>query len=96
MKNTITVNTETMTLEDYEKLYDIILAVSFDADGYSLDGSFDNDEIEKCQLIRNMIECLDDVPKGRTEWILDGLWKKHLPKEMWYQERKRKNKESQI
>ena len=49
MKHTITVNTERMTIEDYEKIYDIIIALSMDADGYSLDGSFDNDEVEKCK-----------------------------------------------
>ena len=91
MKHTITVNTERMTIEDYEKIYDIIIALSMDADGYSLDGSFDNDEVEKCKLIREMIECIEDVPKGRTEWILDGLWKQRLPKAMWYQERKMRN-----
>ena len=58
--------------------------------------SFDNNEVEKCKLIRKMVECIEDVPKGRTEWILDGNWKKRLPKEMWYQDRQNRHRESQI
>ena len=73
-----------MTVKDYKKILDRIIKLSFDADGFALDGYYDNDEIEKCKLIREMIEVLMDVPNSRCNWILDEAWRPMVHKMPWF------------
>lgn len=65
-----------MTVKDYEDIYDAIVALSIDAEGFALDGNYENDEEEKVDLILQMIDCLNDVPLSRANWIVKEQWKK--------------------
>ena len=59
---------ENMTIKDYEKLYDMILDMSYDTEEFNLE-SFTDEEIEKAKWIKAMFETLEDVPMGRARWI---------------------------
>ena len=53
-----------MTIQDYEKIYDSIVDLSFDAEGLG------GDDVEKADLIIEMIECLEDVPLRKANLVL--------------------------
>ena len=60
---------EKMSLKDYEAIYDAIVSLSFDADGYGLFGRITDEDVEKCKWIAAILEVLDDVPHRRVEHI---------------------------
>ena len=72
-----------MTVEDYKEILEFVITLSVDAEGYALDGNYEYDEIEKCIIIREMIEVLNDVPRRRADWILNEKWRE------WEERRKR-------
>ena len=60
---------DAMTIADYKAIYEAIVSLSVDADGYGLFESISNEDIEKCKWIAAICEVLDDVPRSRMEHI---------------------------
>lgn len=60
---------DAMTIADYKAIYEAIVSLSVDADGYGLFESISNEEVEKCKWIAAVCEVLDDVPRSRMEHI---------------------------
>lgn len=60
---------DAMTIADYKEIYEAIVSLSVDADGYGLFESISNEDIEKCKWIAAICEVLDDVPRSRMEHI---------------------------
>lgn len=60
---------DAMTIADYKAIYEAIVSLSVDADGYGLFESISNEEVEKCKWIAAICEVLDDVPRSRMEHI---------------------------
>ncbi len=65
-----------MTVKEYRRIIDLLIDLSMDAEGYPLMDCQNDEVIEKCTIIREMIDVLMDVPERRAKWILDGGWKK--------------------
>ena len=60
---------ESLSIEAYKSVYDAIVALSVDADGYGLFESISDEDVEKCKWIAAICEVLDDVPRSRMEHI---------------------------
>ena len=60
---------DAMTIADDKEIYEAIVSLSVDADGYGLFESISNEDIEKCKWIAAICEVLDDVPRSRMEHI---------------------------
>lgn len=61
--------TDAMTIADYKAIYEAIVSLSVDADGYGLFESISDEDVEKCKWIAAICEVLDDVPRSRMEHI---------------------------
>ena len=62
---------ESLSIEAYKSVYDAIVALSVDADGYGLFESISDEDVEKCKWIAAIMEELDDVPRRRMEHIFN-------------------------
>ena len=60
---------DAMTIADYKAIYEAIVSLSVDADGYGLFESISHEDVEKCKWIAAICEVLDDVPRSRMEHI---------------------------
>ena len=60
---------DSLSVETYKSIYDAIVALSVDADGYGLFENISDEDVEKCKWIAAICEVLDDVPRGRMEHI---------------------------
>lgn len=60
-----------MTLDDYKAIYEAIVSLSCDADGYGLYDHITEEDIEKCKWIASICEVLDDVPVRRVKHIFE-------------------------
>ena len=60
---------ERMTIADYKEIYEKVLDLSFDADGFGLFKHITDEDAEKCLWIAAILEVLNDVPLGRMEHI---------------------------
>jgi len=69
MFNEMNVATDNMTVAEYKEIYEAIVSLSVDADGYGLFESISNEDVEKCKWIAAICEVLDDVPRSRMEHI---------------------------
>ena len=69
MFNEINVATDNMTVAEYKEIYEAIVSLSVDADGYGLFDAISDEDVEKCRWIAAIYEVLDDVPKRRMEHI---------------------------
>lgn len=58
-----------LTVQDYEKTYDAILAIANDADGFGLFADITEEDVEKCKWIAAILTTLDDIPRQRMEHI---------------------------
>ena len=58
-----------LSIETYRSIYDTIVAISVDADGYGLFENISDEDVEKCKWIAAICEVLDDVPRCRMEHI---------------------------
>ncbi len=61
--------TYSLTLEGYEAIYDAIVALSCDADGYGLFEHITEEDVEKCKWIAAIMKVLNDVPRSRVEHV---------------------------
>ena len=60
---------DSLSVETYKSIYDAIVALSVDADGYGLFENISDEDVEKCKWIAAICEVLDDVPRRRMEHI---------------------------
>ena len=58
-----------MKLEGYQEIYDLILTIADDADGFGLFENITDEDVEKCKWIAAILEVLNDVPLRRMEHI---------------------------
>ena len=58
-----------MNLNEYKALYDAVVRMSIDADGFGLFDEISEEDIEKVKWIACIIECIDDVPLRRVKHI---------------------------
>ena len=70
-KNWAVYGVDDMTLDDYKAIYDAIVSLSCDADGYGLYDDITNEDVEKCKWIAAICEVLDDVPVRRVKHIFE-------------------------
>ena len=70
-KNWAVCGVDDMTLDDYKAIYEAIVSLSCDADGYGLYDDITNEDVEKCKWIAAICEVLDDVPVRRVKHIFE-------------------------
>ena len=70
-KNWAVCGVDDMTLDDYKAIYEAIVSLSCDADGYGLYDNITEEDIEKCKWIASICEVLDDVPVRRVKHIFE-------------------------
>ena len=58
-----------MKLEGYQEIYDLILTIADDADGFGLFENITDEDVEKCKWIAAILEVMNDVPLRRMEHI---------------------------
>ena len=58
-----------MNLNEYKALYDEVVRMSIDADGFGLFDEINEEDIEKAKWIACIIECMNDVPLRRVKHI---------------------------
>ena len=69
MINEMNAATDNMTVAEYKEIYEAIVSLSVDADGYGLFESISEEDVEKCKWIAAIYEVLNDVPRSRMEHI---------------------------
>ena len=58
-----------MKLEDYKAIYEAIVSLSCDADGFGLYDGNTTEDVEKCKWIAAIFNVLGDVPRRRVNHI---------------------------
>ena len=58
-----------MKLEDYKAIYEAIVSLSCDADGFGLYDGITTEDVEKCKCIAAIFNVLGDVPRRRVNHI---------------------------
>ena len=58
-----------MKLEDYKAIYEAIVSLSCDADGFGLYDGITTEDVEKCKWIAAIFNVLGDVPRRRVNHI---------------------------
>lgn len=69
MFNEMNAATDNMTAAEYKEIYEAIVSLSVDADGYGLFENIYEEDVEKCKWIAAIWEVLNDVPRSRMEHI---------------------------
>lgn len=59
----------TLKVEGYKAIYEAVVSLSVDADGYGLYETISEEDVEKCKWISAIYDVLDDVPKRRMKHI---------------------------
>ena len=60
-----------MKVESYKAIYEAVVSMSIDADGYGLFDSISDEDLEKCKWIAAINEVLEDVPMRRVKHIFN-------------------------
>ena len=58
-----------MTIKEYQNIYDSIIELAEDADGFGLFNFISDGDVEKCMYIAAILDTLNDVPATRKEHI---------------------------
>ena len=58
-----------MKLENYKAIYEAIVSLSCDADGFGLCDGITAEDIEKCKWIAAIFNVMGDVPRRRVNHI---------------------------
>ena len=61
--------TDTLAVDGYEAIYDAVLALANDADGFGLFNAITPEDIQKCKWIAAILEVMSDVPQRRMEHV---------------------------
>ena len=62
-------STDSLAVDGYEAIYDAVLALANDADGFGLFDAITPEDVQKCKWIAAILEVLNDVPQRRMEHI---------------------------
>ena len=54
-----------MTIKEYQNIYDSIIELAEDADGFGLFNFISDEDVEKCMYIAAILDTLNDVPATR-------------------------------
>lgn len=60
-------STDSLAVDGYEAIYDAVLALANDADGFGLFDAITPEDVQKCKWIAAILEVLNDVPQRRME-----------------------------
>ena len=60
-----------LKVESYKAIYEAVVSMSIDADGYGLFDSISDEDLEKCKWIAAINEVLEDVPMRRVKHIFN-------------------------
>ena len=69
MFNEMNAATDNMTVAEYKEIYEAIVSLSVDADGYGLFENISEEDVEKCKWIASICEVLNDAPRSIKEHI---------------------------
>ena len=69
MFNEMNAATDNMTVAEYKEIYEAIVSLSVDADGYGLFENISEEDVEKCKWIASICEVLNYAPRSRKEHI---------------------------
>ena len=69
MKNNIYNDDGSISVAAYKAVYENIVSLSIDADGYGLFENITDEDVEKCKWLAAIIDVIDDVPRRRVEHI---------------------------
>ena len=58
-----------MKLEDYKAIYEAIVSLSCDADGFGLCDGITAEDVEKCKWIAAIFNVMGDVPRRRVNHV---------------------------
>ena len=58
-----------LTLEGYKAIYEAIVNLSCDADGFGLYDTITEEDVEKCKWIAAIFNVMGDVPRRRVNHI---------------------------
>lgn len=58
-----------MTVKDYERLYHLVCELANDCDGFGLFDQIGDEEVQKCEWLELIIDCINDVPMSRLEHV---------------------------
>ena len=61
--------TDSLTVDGYEAIYEAVLTLANDADGFGLYQDITEEDIQKSKWIAAILEVMSDVPKRRMEHI---------------------------
>lgn len=59
------------TIEDYKRVYDEVVSLSFDADGFGLFEEISEEDVERAKWFYMIMEVLNDVPMSRVEHVFE-------------------------
>ena len=59
------------SIEDYKRVYDEVVALSIDADGFGLFDRISDDDVERAKWFYMIMEVLNDVPLRRVEHVFE-------------------------
>ncbi len=60
---------ENITVSEYKRLYDEVIALSFDMEDVGFNPEEHDEDILKCKYIIAIYETLSDVPLRKAEWF---------------------------
>ena len=60
-----------MSVNDYKELFEEVVKMTNDADGFGLFDQISEEDVEKAKWIAFIIDCLNDVPLTRVEHIFE-------------------------
>ena len=63
--------TDSLTIDGYEAIYNAVLTLANDADGFGLYEAITPEDIQKCKWIAAILEVLSDVPQRRMQHIFE-------------------------
>ena len=63
--------TRRMSVNDYKELFEEVVKMTNDADGFGLFDQISEEDVEKAKWIACIIDCLNDVPLTRVEHIFE-------------------------
>ena len=59
------------SIEDYKRVYDEVVSLSLDADGFGLFEEISEEDIERAKWFYMIIEVLNDVPLDRVKHVFE-------------------------
>lgn len=58
-----------LKVEDYKRVYELILTMSYDVEEFNTFNNITEEEIEKCKWIKCIVDTLTDVPERKMSYV---------------------------